>query len=86
MILFYLTLRFVLIPGTIFFRKVQNPTYFWVPIVWDLDCVNRTRDGPSTSCDAIVDCTHVPGPLDNTRSLRSEVVWREVVWRWELQD
>ena len=37
MILFNLTLRVVLIPGTIaFLRKVQNPTYFWVPIVWDL--------------------------------------------------
>jgi hypothetical protein len=43
MILFNFNLRVVLIPGTIvFLRKVQNPTYFWVPIVWDLDCVNRT--------------------------------------------
>ncbi len=29
-----------MIPGTIvFLRKVQNPTYFWVPIVWDLDYI-----------------------------------------------
>ena len=49
MILFNLTLRVFLIPGTIvFLRKVQNPTYFWVPIVWDLDCVNRMRFGRFT--------------------------------------
>jgi len=38
MIQFNLNLQVVLIPGRIdFLRKVQNPTYFWVPIGWDLD-------------------------------------------------
>ncbi len=51
MTLFDLTLRVVLIPGTIvFLRKVQNPTYFWVPIVLDLDCVKFRMSMLSIQC------------------------------------
>ena len=45
-----------------------------------------TRKGPSTPGDAPVDCTHVPGPQDEPRSLLPRVVARSS-GRWEqLQD
>jgi hypothetical protein len=56
-------------------------------VYWTVLCTHTvhfqiTRDGPSTSGDAIVDCTHVPGPPNNTCSL---LLWyrREVVWHGE---